>query len=217
MRESFRQRNEGAELGCRKTVRMQQGRRLIGQRWGQRGRQAGSLQGPERWSRRSCGGIYPSPSCTDGTLRRRKEKGPARAHTAGEATELDFSSPPATRGRESTLHLQQVLSAETGEKSGKRGQLYSWPPLCKQRGWVRLVEQGLPRAPPPPIAGLWPRSEALTLLPSCPPWPSLRAQWEDILPWGGVAPSFPLLWTPALHLVHLSGRPPGLPAGDLPH
>lgn len=69
----------------------------------------------------------------------------------------------------------------------------------------------------PPITGLWLESKALSLLPSRPPWPSLCARREDILPWGGVAPSLPLLRTPALHPVHLSGRPPGLPACDLPH
>lgn len=84
---------------------------------------------------------------------------------------------------------------------------------------VRLgqtVGQGLPKAPPRPTAALWPESQALTLLPFCPPRLSLRAWREDILTWGSVAPSLSLLWTPALHPVHLSGWPPGLPADDLP-
>lgn len=84
--------------------------------------------------------------------------------------------------------------------------------------WLRqTVEQGLSEAPRPPITGLWLESKALTLLSLCPPWPSLRARWEDVLTWGGVASGLSLLWTPALHPVHLSGWPSGLPAGDLPH
>lgn len=46
---------------------------------------------------------------------------------------------------------------------------------------------------------------------------SLHTQWEDILPWGGVAPHCALLWPHALHPVHMYRWLPGLPPCDLPH
>lgn len=62
------------------------------------------------------------------------------------------------------------------------------------------------------------RPKALTPLPPpCSLCSSLHTQWEDILPWGGVAPYCALLRPHALHPVHVYRWLPGLPSCDLPY
>lgn len=86
----------------------------------------------------------PDPLCTDGTLRLRKGKGPARQSSHSQVViELDVSSPAVRpspsllhqrgcEGRRRILHLQQVLtghisilSAEMRGMSGPWGQFYT--------------------------------------------------------------------------------------------
>lgn len=45
---------------------------------------------------------------------------------------------------------------------------------------------------------------------------SLCLQWEDLLPWGSVAPRLPALRPPALHPLHMQGWRPGLPEDHMP-
>lgn len=147
-------------------------------------------------------------------------------------TELDVISPTgshrppssttgAREGGGRTLHLQQVLTEHVTALSaemGGGGVRDVGPVLYPGLHFAVSVAgpdcgagdlQGPTPADYLTLAGVQGTDPSLSL-------PSLRAWWEDVLPRGGVASGLSLLWTPALHPVHLSGRPPGLPAGDLP-
>lgn len=128
----------------------------------------------------------PAPLCTDRTLRLRKGKGPARQSLHSQVQELYVTSTVRSspsllhqkrpEGRRRTLHLPQVftghisvLSAEMGGCQGLGTSFIPWPPFCRQCGWARLVEEGLPETPPPPITRLWWELGALTFPPFLPP------------------------------------------------